>query len=296
MGARVLAFCLCALSVPASVVAQEIVFSRRVYAAQGQSFQQLWAWSFDTGMFRQLTRSARNHDRPSCTAEGTRVLFETTATAPFAPTTHWSFDVSTATEVPIHDQVPPASVPDQERIQQPANCDERTLTTSPDGLRLACTAKGQDIVIFDRPTTREIQRIPFQQRMSSGDTYPSWPLETNWSPDGRRLLVGTYGENGSSTSFQLDYFVLDLATERWSRAFTGSDAVWLPDNATVLFTTPRDLAPLSWSPQRQVWVAHLVRYDLRDATETPLTFGVTNDVQPTLCPALRDQGFAKRRR
>jgi hypothetical protein len=39
-------------------------------------------------------------------------------------------------------------------------CDDRPWSPSPDGSRLACTAGGQDIVIVDLGTQKEIGRIP----------------------------------------------------------------------------------------------------------------------------------------
>src|SRR5207247_11482729 len=59
-----------------SAVAQQIVFSRRVYATQGKSFQQLWIWSADDGMLKPLTHTERDHYRPSCSADGAQLLFE----------------------------------------------------------------------------------------------------------------------------------------------------------------------------------------------------------------------------
>lgn len=95
------------------------------------------------------------------------------------------------------------------------------------------------------------------------------------------LLVGTYG--GSSTTPALDFFLLDLSTKTWTRAMTGNNPVWLPNGDAIIYETPRDFAPLQLSGTHRVWSAHLARFDVATRTETRLTSGVANNVQPTLC-------------
>jgi hypothetical protein len=48
---------LCLLATPVS--AQQVVFSRPVYAAAGRTFQQLWIWSASDGSLKPLTHSPR---------------------------------------------------------------------------------------------------------------------------------------------------------------------------------------------------------------------------------------------
>jgi Tol biopolymer transport system component len=59
----------------ASATAQQVVFSRRVYTIHGRSFQQLWVWSPSGRKLEPLTRSAQNHERPTCSADGQQVFF-----------------------------------------------------------------------------------------------------------------------------------------------------------------------------------------------------------------------------
>jgi Tol biopolymer transport system component len=265
-----------------SVSAQQVVFSRRVYAAQGTTYQQLWIWSTSDGSLKQLTHSARDHNTPICSPDGKQVFFD--AVRDPLVQGHWRLDRDTGIEQPTNDVPPVADTvarnPLNGRLTQ---CDDRTWSPSPDGSRLACTASGQDIVIVDVGTQKEIDRIPFEQQYSSGEPYPAWPLQSTWSPDGQTLLVGVYGENSSSTSYQLDYFLLDLATKTWTRAMTGDNAVWLPGRDAIIFETPRDLAPLPPNGAHSVWSAHLAIFDLTTHRETLLTSGITNNIQPTLC-------------
>jgi Tol biopolymer transport system component len=265
-----------------SARAQQVVFSRRVYTAQGPTLQQLWIWSPSDGSLKPLTRSPRDHITPVCSPDGKQILFDS-GTNSFA-LSHWRLDRETGIEQPANDVQPMATaVPTDPRKIQVAQCDNRTLSPSPDGSRLACTADGHDIVIVDLGTHAEIERIPFGQRYSSGEPYPDWPLQSIWSPDGRTLLVGTYGENGSSTTGELDYFLLDLTTKTWSRAMTGTDPLWLPGRNAIIYVTPRDLAPLPPSGTHSVWTAHLAMFDPITRKETRLTSGLTNNQQPTLC-------------
>lgn len=282
MNWRLACGCMGVLLFAASAGAQQVIISRRVYATQGRSFQQLWVWSPTTGRLEPLTRSARDHARPTCSADGTQVFFA-------SGDGRWQLDRNTGVEQPVTATPPTTTVVASEAPGfRVAACDDSTWSRSPDGSRLACAANGKDIVIVDLRTQQEIERVPFGQRYSNGEPYPAWPLESTWSPDGAQLLVGTYGENGSSTSPTLDYFLLDLATHEWARAFTGNDAVWLPDGSAIVFTTPRDLVRLEGSSKR-VWAAQLAFYDAATRKETLLTLGVTNNVQPTVCSSLNSR-------
>ena len=269
------------LLLPTPVQAQQVVFSRRVYVAQGSTYQQLWIWTASNGRLTPLTRSPRDHTAPVCSPDGHEVFFE--SPGPAAAMSHWRLNRDTGSEQ-LADAVPSAAVaagayPPLVRAQ----CDEGTIARSADGSRLACAAAGRDVVVIDAATQKEIERVPFGQRSSNGEPYPDWALQSSWSPDGRSLLVGTYGEGSSSTTPKLDYFLLDLATKAWTRAVTGNDAVWLPSGRAIVYSTPRDLVPLGPSTKGSVWSAQLAMFDLPTHKTTMLTSGVSNNQQPALC-------------
>jgi Tol biopolymer transport system component len=283
MRCRAIGWCALAVLIATGPVgAQEIVFSRRVYAARGATFQQLWSWSASDGRLTQLTRTARSHDNPVCSPDGAAIFFG--AAIAGLEEQRWRFDRRNGTEQRVAAGATPRGTrrPDGPAPHVPG-CDDRTWAAAPDGSRAACTVNGEELAIVDLTIGSEIDRIRFDQRASSGDRYPPWPLDSIWSPDGRTLLVGTYGEASSSTSSFLDFFLLDLPTRTWTRAMSGSNPVWLANGDAIVFETPRMLVPLPPPATGKVWSSHLARFDVATRTELRLTSGVTNNVQPTLC-------------
>ena len=259
------------------VVAQEVIVSRRVYVPAGRSFHQLWVWSPDTGAFQQLTRAPRDHHNPSCAADGSDIDFS-------SGDRRLRFDRGTAIETPIDDA--PATTRngprEDERIELRA-CDAGTASRAHDARRAACAVHGEAIAVVETRTERELERVAFRPQSSGGYPYPPWSLQSAWAPDDARLLVGTYGYGSSSTSSFLDYFVLDLATRQWTRAFSGNDAAWLEDSRRIVFTTPRELAPLPGTAMH-VWTTQLAVFDLATGSVTALASEVANTEGVTVCP------------
>ena len=278
MGARAVASAAIVLLFGSISSAQQIVFSHRVYAARGRSYQQLWIWSADSGALTQLTHANRDHTFPACDPDGRHVFFFSDDDD-WLKSRHWRFDRSTGREEPPA----PSEIAPQRTPAPPAPdaCDvEGSL--SPDGTRVACVVKGTDILIDDARTRREIARVPFGQRYSNGEVYAPWPMELLWSPDGRTLLVGNYGENGGSTTHELDYFLLDLETKTWMRAFSGTAALWVTPTL-IVYVTPRDLSPLTGSGTHSVWTAHLTAFNPVTHAAKPITSGLSNDFTPAIC-------------
>ena len=257
--------------------AEDVIVSRRVYATTGQSFRQLWVWSPETGAFEQLTHSSRDHDNPSCSADGRQILFS-------SGDVRLRFDRATGLEAPLDDaSAPSASVPQADTRSALVGCDAGTASRSHDRNRLACTVHSEDIAIVDVATRREVVHLTFDQKSASGYRYAPWSLQSTWSPDDARLLVGTYGYGSTSTSSFLDYFVLDLATRRWTPGFSGNDATWLGDGRRIVFTRPRDLTRLPGTAKR-VWTTQLAVFDLASGTATTLASDIANHEAVTLCP------------
>ncbi len=262
--------------------AQQVIFSHRVYAAPGRSYQQLWIWSADTGTLTQISHAERDHRFPSCDSDRRHILFDDEENG--LKTTGWRLDRITGVEEPL--KAPRMSVNLAHEVNPsfaPTECDAGTARVSPDGAQVACAVKGTDILITAARTLHDIARVPFGQRYSTGEPYAAWPMESRWSPDGRTLLVGNYGENGGSTTGELDYFLLDLTTRTWTRAFSGTDALWLTPTL-IVYVTPRDLSPLPAGGARSVWTAHLTAFDPVAHRARPITSGLSNDLSPAACP------------
>jgi hypothetical protein len=261
--------------------AQQIIFSHRVYAARGHSYQQLWMWSADAGVLTQISRADRDHHNPSCGSDGRDILFDDENGQ--LKTTRWRLDRMTGAEEPV--QAPEISVNLAREVTSsspPMQCDPDTARVSRYGSRVVCAVNGTDILIADVQTLDVIARVPFGQNYSTGEPYAPWPMELLWSPSGRTLLVGNYGENGGSTTHELDYFLLDLTTRTWTRAFTGVDALWLTPTL-IVYVTPRTLSPLPSSRARSVWTAHLATFDPVAHKARLITSGLSDDRSPAVC-------------
>jgi hypothetical protein len=271
--------------------AQQVVFSHRVYLPRGRSYQQVWIWSADAGRLTQVSRSARDHNNPICEADSRHILFDVSGALRVVgtavveePITQWRIDRATGDEQPLDPSAPGAGrAREATPSAAPSACDEGTARLSRDRARVSCIVKGTDVLIADARTNTETTRVPFEPRYSTGDPYAPWPMELIWSPDGRSLLVGNYGEGSSSTSSYLDYFLLDPTARTWTRAFSGDDALWVTPSL-IVYVTPRDLSPLNDDGAHAVWTAHLTAFDPMARTTRPITSGLSNDLSPSACP------------
>ena len=98
-----------------------------------------------------------------------------------------------------------------------------------------------------------------------------------WSPDGKSLLVGLYGENGGAGDPQSDYFQLNLAARTWTLELTARVLLWLQPER-VLYLRPYGTSPLSPESPHSVWTSELAVYDLASHKDMALTSGlVLND-------------------
>ncbi len=141
---------------------------------------------------------------------------------------------------------------------------------SPDGTRLA--AIGEDgLAIIDVATRKEVARIGWPKPDQA-------PEELVWSPDGKYVLAGLYGENGGSGDPQRDYFLLDIATRTWIPVVTAQKVIWPPDGRTLLYLRPVGMTPLAPGSKHNVWTTQLAAFDLTAHKDTELTAGlVLND-------------------
>ncbi len=144
---------------------------------------------------------------------------------------------------------------------------------SPDGTRIAAFFDG-GIAILGATTRQEIERLVLPKRDAPPD-------DIVWSPDGKSLLAGLYGENGGGGDPQNDYFLLNPATRTWTPEMTARRLLWL-QGETVLYLRPFETTPLEPGSRHSVWTSQLAVYDLASHKDTALTSGlVLNDYLST---------------
>lgn len=76
----------------------DVVFGRRVYAAAGRSYEQIWTLDTGSRQIAQLSRTPRRHAAPACSADGTRIWFLSGAFGEESNTELWWFDPRKRTE------------------------------------------------------------------------------------------------------------------------------------------------------------------------------------------------------
>jgi Tol biopolymer transport system component len=140
---------------------------------------------------------------------------------------------------------------------------------SPDGGRIAALAD-DGLAIVDVATRKEITRAGWPKRDSP-------PEDVVWSPDGKYVLAGLYGEDGGAGDPQRDYFLLNIAASTWTPVLTAQKVLWL-QSGTLLYLRPVATTPLAPGSTHNVWTAQLAVFDLATHKETELTSGlVLND-------------------
>jgi hypothetical protein len=262
----------------ASSLSGQVVFSRRVYNEQGPSYQQVWTWNPSNGELKALTHSLRDHYLPACT--GGRITFVSPQKWE-AGSKLWSFTPASGEERIIGQ--PPAP-PDQETPPKNgcgAFAKAGSLEACGKDEDLSLSRGGMPIGHFNIQTNE----CPIDTHGTIGKCEtPILSLE--WSRDAKWLLVGELGLNTNSSAPQFDYYVIDPAAMKLTKVASASqdDILWLPGREEVLYTTPRDLAPLPGARHvRSVWVQQLKLFDPGTGKTTAITSGVTNNLDASLC-------------
>lgn len=142
-------------------------------------------------------------------------------------------------------------------------------TWSPDGARIAAFFDG-GLAIIDATTGKELERVALPKSDAPSQ-------DVVWSPDGKSLLAGVYGENGGAGDPQSDYFLLNPATRTWTPELTARQLLWLRGEM-ILYLHPFETTPLALASPHSVWTSQLAVYDLASHKDTALTSGlVLND-------------------
>lgn len=142
---------------------------------------------------------------------------------------------------------------------------------SADGKKLACHA-GKNIRVLNLTTGNETANAEFAERTTN-------PEVADFSADGTRLLVKTVGANHNSTYPQSDYWVLEIATDKWTFVAPGQAAIFASGNR-VLLVTPRELSPMS---KGQEWTSQMLLIDPKTHAQTPVAGGKASQAEPSRC-------------
>jgi Tol biopolymer transport system component len=138
-------------------------------------------------------------------------------------------------------------------------------TWSPDGVRFAAFFDG-GLAILDTTRRQEVERVALPKHNA-----PSQDIV--WSPDGKSLLAGLYGENGGAGDPQNDYFLLNPVARTWTPELTARRLLWL-QGETVIYLRPFATTPLAPASPHSVWTSQLAVYDMASHKDTVLTSGL----------------------
>jgi dipeptidyl aminopeptidase/acylaminoacyl peptidase len=310
----------------------DVIFGRRIYAASGRTYQQIWTLDSRTKKIAPLTTSERRHGQPVCSPDSKRIWFVSGPFGNVDDSELWWFDRHSRTETmatklnvrpvallggteksafftalegdkpglyrwdgrlskvsPLADTLDTVALsPDARTLAvqagktpsvtmfEASGAQGRKLDHcanpkwSADGRKLACMV-GSRIRILDAVSGVEAAHAEFTPR-------PTPPYLEDFSPDGKRLLVGTVGANHTSTTPQLDYWTLDIATGKWDFIGPGQAAIFA--GGGVILGTPRDLATVG---KVHEWVAQILLVDPATHAQTPVAGGTAYNVEPCRC-------------
>lgn len=152
-----------------------------------------------------------------------------------------------------------------------------TPAWSPDGTRIAAIGNN-GLAIIDVATHKEVARAAWPKPNAP-------PEDLVWSPDGKYVLAGLYGEDGGAGDPQSDYFLLNIAAGTWTPVLTARQVVWLQGGGTLLYLRPFATTPLTPGSTHTVWTAQLAVFDPATHKDIELTTGlVLNDYMSSCGP------------
>jgi hypothetical protein len=203
----------------------QVVFSRRVYAEHGRTYQQIWEWR--GGTLTALTHSPRNHYQPMCSRDGQRIYF--LAGPADWDYTVWSLDRATGQEKEILDH---------------PNSD--LIGVASDGAPLVLT--GEENYPGDYGVIR-IGRPPVILAPSCFGAR----LGAAVSPDGTRLAFSTCTRDDQIVHYGKALFVTDTATGK-SKIQVGdcNRPVWSRDGSRIACLTDQDFVILDVAASREL--------------------------------------------
>ena len=246
----------------------QVIFSRRVYKERGTTYQQVWTWNPADGVLKALTHSPRDHYHPICDGRIIKFVSEDVRL--------WSLNPATGEESLIG----PAPEPKEEPDARKQGCDRFAKR----GELEAC---GNEESLVVSRSGGQIGR--FQIQVNTCASKCETPIRSlDWTEDGKWLLIGEEGLNDGSGQRQDDYYLVNLATMKLSTVASAETAFWLPGHNQIVYVTPQGLASLPGARRkRNVWAQQLMFFDPVKGMPTAITSGLTNNVDPAWCEAVR---------
>lgn len=202
----------------------QVVFSRRVYAEHGRTYQQIWEWRSSDGSLKALTHSPRNHFQPMNSRDGKRIYF-LAGSDDSEIAGVWSFDRGTGLEREIL-----------------AGRDYTLIGFSRDGTPLVYRERGAppgETKVFRAGRTPEL--------LISG-------CGAAVSPDGARLAFGTCNLNAEYIMhYGKELFITDTATGK-SKVQIGDchGPIWSLDGGRIACAEGQDIVILDVNAKREL--------------------------------------------
>jgi hypothetical protein len=218
------------------ILGAQILFSRRVYAEHGRTYQQIWEWSASDGSVKALTRSPRNHLNPIPSRDGRRIFFLASRWGAWRDEAYgvWSFDRATGIERQIF-----AGAFD-------------LLGTAKDGALIVSTLEGGTLLRLGSKSVR------ISDKAGGGSV----------SPDGTRLAFSPL--DGDVPIDEL--FVVDAVTGG-SKQLMGAchSASWSPDSSRIACTAGEEIVVLDAAAGHEIERIHFPGRAMPPGAEYPMT-------------------------
>ena len=142
----------------------DVIFSRRVYASHGRTYQEIWTLDMRTKQIAQLTKTERRHNLPVCSPDGNCIWFLSGAFGNLDDTELWWLDRRTHAE---------------------------TLATQFKGSIIGLLGGTETRAFFTAYEENKPGLYRWDGKLTKVSPIENWPDAAALSPDGRTLAVQT---------------------------------------------------------------------------------------------------------
>ena len=238
--------------------------------------------SCKNGALKQLTHTPRDHYVPKC--NGAIISFTSPSWDATTDVKIWNMNPATGEE----NATGPAPEPKGRPDSGTQSCDQSAKL----GELRAC---GNDETLLISRSGKQIGRFQIQTNTclldSHGTIGKSAKLQSALSTGPKMANGYLSAKKVSMTAVangKNDYYLVNLATTKLSTVASAYTAFWLPGRDQIVYVTPQDLAPLpGGNAKHKVWVQHLMFFDPLKGKPTPVTSGLSTNVDPAWCEGAR---------